>query len=59
MRCKQGIQDTSREVMGNIFLKNKLYADGYRRIHDRILAGDNLSTLMQAKITIEDLQHLA
>lgn len=54
-RCKQGIQDTSVKNQGNIFLKNKLYADGYHHILKRVAAWNDVNSLLQAKIKTNDL----
>ena len=58
MRCKQGIQDTSLHAPWTIFLKNKLYADGYHRILHWIEQGNDVGKLFRGKITIEDLAYL-
>jgi hypothetical protein len=56
-RSKQGIQDTSIKNQGNIFLKNKLYADGYHHILQRVAQWNDVSSLLQAKIKTDDLPY--
>lgn len=58
MRCKLGIQDTSSRTADNIFLKNKLYADGFHRIIDRMTQWHNIDELLQAKLWIDDLLYV-
>ena len=59
MRCKQGIQDTSCTATGNIFLKNKLYLEGYCEIEKRREQGNDLDILLQGKISIADLPYIS
>lgn len=56
-RCKQGIQDTSVKNQGNIFLKNKLYADGYHHMLKRAAVWNDINSLLQAKIKTDDLPY--
>ncbi|MCX6823217.1 MAG: DUF1704 domain-containing protein [candidate division SR1 bacterium] len=57
LRCKQGIQDTSVKNQGNIFLKNKLYVDGYHHVSQRVAQGNDVNSLLQAKVKIDDLPY--
>ena len=56
-RCKQGIQDTSVKNPGNIFLKNKLYVDGYHRVSSRLAQWNDVNLLLKAKLKIDDLPY--
>ena len=56
-RCKQGIQDTSVKNQWNIFLKNKLYADGYHHVSSRVAQWNDVNLLLKAKLKIDDLPY--
>ena len=58
MRCTLGIQDTSSTTPGNGFLKNKLYADGFHHIVNRISQWHTVDELLQAKLWIRDLPYI-
>lgn len=55
---KKWIQDTSKNVLGNSFIKNKIYAEGLEKITKWIEQWNDKKLLYQWKIKIEDLPYI-
>jgi len=55
---KRWIQDTWKQTVGNIFIKNKIYAEGLDNVTKWIAEWNNKELLYQWKIKIEDLPYV-
>ncbi|MFA5747980.1 MAG: tyrosine/phenylalanine carboxypeptidase domain-containing protein [Candidatus Absconditabacterales bacterium] len=55
IKIKKGITDTSKIDNGAVFLKNKVYFDGYTKINNRINKGNSVEKLIKGKLKINDL----
>lgn len=58
VRMKKGITDTSVRHPGTLYMKDKIYLDGYDRIEKWIQAGGDKQQLMIGKIKIDDLAYI-
>ncbi|HKL43665.1 MAG TPA: tyrosine/phenylalanine carboxypeptidase domain-containing protein [Candidatus Absconditabacterales bacterium] len=55
LRLKKGIQDTSVVNEGAIFMKEKVYLDGYMKVKDWAEKGGEVEEMYKGKINVEDL----
>jgi len=58
LRMKKGVQDTSIKHPWTLFMKDKIYLDGYVRVKEWLDAWWDLETLMIGKIKISDLAYI-
>ncbi|MEF2175172.1 MAG: tyrosine/phenylalanine carboxypeptidase domain-containing protein [Candidatus Absconditabacteria bacterium] len=58
LRIKKGIQDTNQIGEGTVYMKDKLYLDGYHKIKSWVESGGNTDKLILGKYKIEDLDYL-
>jgi hypothetical protein len=58
LRMKKWIQDTSIKHPWTLYMKDKIYLDGYMRIRKWLDAWWDIETLMIGKIKISDLEYI-
>lgn len=56
LKLKRGIKDTS--MTGVVYMKDKVYLDGYTKVKKRVENGWDIDNLLVGKIKIEDLKYL-
>jgi hypothetical protein len=58
LRMKKGVQNTSIQHPWTLYIKDKIYLDGFTRVQQRLDAGGNKDDLMIGKIKISDLKYI-